>query len=916
MSEEPSRGPTSQECNSEQAHESQAQRRSSRASRSLSWSPEPVSNGTSSSALSSSEPRGSSCGSMNADDEDSQSCKDDLSSSKKGTSKKSLLSQARSLSATNIALGASQTGSCMGKIVGKATVIRRPSIARLKALFEKSDSDDLPGTDPGRKRPVLRSYSQRVAPHRPSVAQVPEVVKGAGQPPPISKHKPLVSKRKSLGPSARKAKEFRDQEKSQRVVCVEPNPAATKDEKSVQPTANSETRRLQASAQRGAYNGSGSNSARQSDTCGNWYKGGDAMERNVLYKSFSSSNLASLGLLTNSRQAPSMSQGKGPLQSDMATRYDKQLDLPPQLPTKKRAMQTLYAPIPYRSSESLKRSQTLPAPPRNGNETRVPPQKTSIYDFLPRKNADDPPRLPPKRMKPTRPQQQPVPLSALNNTYVNMPDMLLARNELMSRIGDSRYINVSVETKENLNQIEKTIRQHPRGAIIDLTSRESFDNNTTSVPRYEQVWDGQPMRHRSRCSKDNETTNMKSLNDRRAKSHGEPSQSIDSGILKSEKQTPASTVSTDKERSATLPSTFRTHDHIKDRNAPCQPEKQASSNILSDLDTSDICTTQDERSGTEYDTLFAESSDATETDEKGLSKGEDLGVHSPNELGSTMFQPLRFSKTAETEVKQPLPTYETIYPTHPAPRFASCFQTGTQSSNGRAGYSTYNPPPKPPRTFDYSNRYYDKGRLIVSVVSPKKSNFPESVYQVPPHPRVRSISRPCQGPPHEAVDFMSASMPTFGAVPLAPLYHTRQHVAAPSTHDYENVYATRSASSSEQGGFSGTKLVKHHSEYRPQGKATLQEPAGKPGGSLHHPKTLQHSFSDVSMYEALRGSLLQQQHQQDESFPQYAVVMKHKKQNRPSGQESRVAPIDVSSGSLSPSAPPRSRRHTPLEVPG
>ncbi|KFM74599.1 hypothetical protein X975_02598, partial [Stegodyphus mimosarum] len=51
-----------------------------------------------------------------------------------------------------------------GKLVGKATVIRRPSIAKLKALFEKTSQGNTDFTDSARqRRPLFRSHSHYVS---------------------------------------------------------------------------------------------------------------------------------------------------------------------------------------------------------------------------------------------------------------------------------------------------------------------------------------------------------------------------------------------------------------------------------------------------------------------------------------------------------------------------------------------------------------------------------------------------------------------------------------------------------------------------------------------------------------------------------------------------------------------------------
>ncbi|XP_029828195.3 uncharacterized protein LOC8026584 isoform X2 [Ixodes scapularis] len=900
------------------SNEARDARRSQRDQRSLSWSPEPHSHETSSSILSSSDPRGSSRSSVITDDEDSQSCKDEIPRKSLGKKKNvaeeqssrfaAALCRTRSLSATNVAsLATTTTGERKegsGKIVGKATVIRRPSIARLKALFEKSDSDDLVGAETTRKRPVFRSYSQRVAPRQPSVAQVPDGAQAAQ----ASATRPWIAKRKSLGPSARKAKEFRGQEKSQRQATeansrksTKPAPSSARTKVSVAPVQKEEART--------------DGNAKEHNVPVSWYGtgSGEVREKNGLYKSFSSSNLVGLGVRTTNGSQVSesvLAVAKSSPSSDTVVKFGQQRDLPPQLPTKKRTAQILYAPVPFRSSEAAKRSQTLSAPPRNSNDVKkeFQPQRSSIYDFLPRKSADEPPRLPPKRTKPTKPLVQPVPISALNNTYVNVSDMLLARNELMLRLGDTRYTNVSLETKENLSQIENTIRQHPRGAIIDLTSRKSFNDPAAPAPKYEQVWDGQPLKCKQTERDPSEAGNASA---KRPDTLGEvPESAVENA--------------SSKEKSATLPSAFRTHS----RDMP-QSARQVQQNALSDQDTSDIATTQDERSGTEYDTLFAESSDATETDDpygKGLAKSANLaGFQTCNQgfnVGSDVgrvpvgfFQAVRRHPSpmvAKTEVKHPLPAYETIYPTQSPPMFVPCYSPEAMT------YSKVNPPPKPPRTFDYGNRY-DGGRLIVSVVSPKKSQPSESIYQVPPQPRVRpSISRPFQGPSttSEVVDFTSVPMPTFGTVPFVPLYHPRHAGVQQTQHDYENVYAAHAPAFQfprDEARPRGAGIVKHHSEYRPPGKAPLRESAS---GKVSHPtKALQHSFSDAGVYGALRGQQLQPLQQQTSVPAEYAVVVRPKRPCAAQGPQRRfvVAEDNVSTSLRGPAAPPRSRRQAPLE---
>ncbi|KAH7947867.1 hypothetical protein HPB52_016417 [Rhipicephalus sanguineus] len=561
--------------------------------------PEPNSVATSSSVLSSSDARGGSRSSVITDDEDSQSCKDDPVQMKKSLGKKktseeqskaATLSRVRSLSATNICLedppGKVEVADSGGKIVGKATVIRRPSIARLKALFEKSDSDDF---------------------------------------------KPLLLKRKSLGPSARKAKEFRDQEKSQKQTGASSGTASKKEnqtsqaEQSVPVTA---TTTKVTSTPMQMVSSSSEAAAKPQCLAASWYgDSGDVWEKNVL--------------------------GADGVQ--------------PQ---------------------------------------KCEPRGSSIYDFLPRKD-DAPPRLPPKT-KLTKPQSRVVPISALNNTYVNVSDMVLARNELMSA--------------------------HEETAV-----------------KAARPW-----------------------------------------------MTPASA----KEKSATLPSAFRTHANQKEfprQNARQDPLAASSS----EMDTSDIYTTHDERSGT----------DAT------------------------------------------------------------------------AG-------------------------------SPKKPS--ESIYQVPPQPRTtpHMISRPLHRlpPSCDPMAHSATSVPSFGTVPFAPVYHPRQGVSAIRSPDYENVYACHSALADAQGATrqQGTRIVKHHSEYRPQIRVPRPEPVevSKPASSVPAGKLpLQHSFSDASIYEALRGSLSHQQQEQQrlaEIQAQYAVIVKPKK----SGLQKSKTVVSESAllGPLGPSAPPRCRR--------
>ncbi|XP_023227592.1 putative uncharacterized protein DDB_G0282133 [Centruroides sculpturatus] len=48
------------------------------------------------------------------------------------------------------------------------------------------------------------------------------------------------------------------------------------------------------------------------------------------------------------------------------------------------------------------------------------------------------------------------------------------------------YMNVNPTTKKNIEQIENSLQQHPRGAIIDLTSRQSFANEQQMANNTEQ----------------------------------------------------------------------------------------------------------------------------------------------------------------------------------------------------------------------------------------------------------------------------------------------------------------------------------------------------------------------------------------------------------------------------------------------
>lgn len=920
-----SKAPAAQDATTDSAGNEETSQRQARASRSMSWSPEPNSVATSSSALSSSDPRGGSRSSMITDDEDSQSCKEDSVQAKKCLDKKkngdeqgSALSRGRSMSVTDIctedSAGKAVKGDAPGKIVGKATVIRRPSIARLKALFEKSDSDDVSAGEANRRRPVFRSYSQRITPRRPSVAQVPD---GAEAPSMASKFKPLLSKRKSLGPSARKAKEFRDQEKSQRQIAAGSTATSKKEnqaDKSVPETVHT-TKVMTTPPVLMVSSSSDANTRPQgaASSLSVSAAGGDAWEKNVLYKSFSSSNLSGLASHANGNvpsSKPLSEASRMSLSSSVSSKLGQKCDPPPQLPTKKRTAQTLYAPIPfYTVDPATRKSQTLPA--TAGNPNNLQPQQgqargSSIYDFLPRKDADMPPRLPPKT-KPSKLQTPVVPISALNNTYVNVSDMLLARNELMSRLSDGRYINVNPEVKENLKRIESVIRQHPRGAIIDLTSRKSFNDRIAAGSKYEQVWDGKTFVKRDPKAETEKTVTV-----------GQPAKNEGDSWFAARRDCYESGTTIDnssnKEKSATLPSAFRTHDRANQRDFPAQGAKQDALTVSSsDMDTSDVYTTHDERSGTEYDTLFAESSDATETDapsEKDRRWKAMVGAHPghahvvPPQLAKNMPG---YAAVADTEVKRPLPAYETIYPLQPG--FVA----------RRVPYTGSNPPPKPPRTYGYcAGGKYEAGHVGAPVAYPKRAQLSESIYQVPPQPRTtpHMISRPLHRLPSscDPSAFLPSAVPNFGAAPFVPLYHPRQGVSSIRSPDYENVYACRSAVGSGQSAAKqqGVGIVKHHSEYRPQVKAPPRESeSSKPGKTLQPTAKapLQHSFSDASIYEALRGSLSQQpQHQQEQQRladiqAQYAVVVKPKKSGL---QKSKT--VVSESALLGPSAPPRCRR--------
>lgn len=920
-----SKAPAAQDATTDSAGNEETSQRQARASRSMSWSPEPNSVATSSSALSSSDPRGGSRSSMITDDEDSQSCKEDSVQAKKCLDKKkngdeqgSALSRGRSMSATDIctedSAGKAAKGDAPGKIVGKATVIRRPSIARLKALFEKSDSDDVSAGEANRRRPVFRSYSQRITPRRPSVAQVPD---GAEAPSMASKFKPLLSKRKSLGPSARKAKEFRDQEKSQRQIAAGSTATSKKEnqaDKSVPETVHT-TKVMTTPPVLMVSSSSDANTRPQgaASSLSVSAAGGDTWEKNVLYKSFSSSNLSGLASHANGNvpsSKPLSEASRMSLSSSVSSKLGQKCDPPPQLPTKKRTAQTLYAPIPfYTVDPATRKSQTLPA--TAGNPNNLQPQQgqargSSIYDFLPRKDADMPPRLPPKT-KPSKLQTPVVPISALNNTYVNVSDMLLARNELMSRLSDGRYINVNPEVKENLKRIESVIRQHPRGAIIDLTSRKSFNDRIAAGSKYEQVWDGKTFVKRDPKAETEKTVTV-----------GQPAKNEGDSWFAARRDCYESGTTIDnssnKEKSATLPSAFRTHDRANQRDFPAQGAKQDALTVSSsDMDTSDVYTTHDERSGTEYDTLFAESSDATETDapsEKDRRWKAMVGAHPghahvvPPQLAKNMPG---YAAVADTEVKRPLPAYETIYPLQPG--FVA----------RRVPYTGSNPPPKPPRTYGYcAGGKYEAGHVGAPVAYPKRAQLSESIYQVPPQPRTtpHMISRPLHRLPSscDPSAFLPSAVPNFGAAPFVPLYHPRQGVSSIRSPDYENVYACRSAVGSGQSAAKqqGVGIVKHHSEYRPQVKAPPRESeSSKPGKTLQPTAKapLQHSFSDASIYEALRGSLSQQpQHQQEQQRladiqAQYAVVVKPKKSGL---QKSKT--VVSESALLGPSAPPRCRR--------
>ncbi|XP_064488282.1 uncharacterized protein LOC135400367 [Ornithodoros turicata] len=851
-----------------------------RASRSSSWSPEPISNETSSSLMSLSDPRMSSRSSMITDDEDSQSCKEDLAKATRNKAVSSKpkadgesnrperlsLNRALSLSTTNIAstlcMSTNQDDELSKKVVGKATVIRRPSIARLKALFERSlstDSDE-PGGDARRKRPIFRSYSQRVTPNQPAVARTPTEK-------PATKQKPVVAERKTLGPSARKAKEFRELEKNQKSSCH--------------------------GSSKATVSGSTASTSQKHE----WYALAGAppaepMGTRSLYKSLSSSNIASATHVKCS--APSQGSSSAQARDDTCVSHatDLQPEVPPTLPTKKRTAQAVYASLTSQAIDSRRKSQTLPAPPRvlDDGMTVVPP-KTTIYDFLPGSNGrvDAPPRLPPKKVRPSQGLVPHVPLSALNNTYVNVSDVLMARRELLARLREGhrrfneQYTNVAAEAKENR---ERTVDQHRGSSSRDLVSRKLFEEHKVTVPKYEQIWNGSQLQA-PQASKDR--SNME--------------QCSASNAARCKTVITAS----EREKSATLPSAFRSSECSVHHPTPTfSANWQGNPTSASDLDTSDICTTTDEQtcSGTEYDTIFVESSD-TGTDVQHDDDFWHTNDHFSNTapLSNSMLQaqkhtaPCRMEDKMshppcipDTDVKQPAATnsvltrpflhgsvkmhtsapqaspYEHIYPTSPR----------RPTPHSPSENLPCQPPPKPPRTFEHGK--FDGGRLIVSVVSPKKHSADQGRSQQ-----------------HCASSSASSSGQGNGV----------------QQHDYENIYSEWTvpftSKEVERQVRPSKKIVKHHSEYRPHGSKPHLEATSERVPATDAGKSLHHSLSDVSIYEVLRASHQQQQHPEavGSADPQYAVVVKPKKQLSVAVCKEQKS----SEGGSRPAAPPRVRRH-------
>lgn len=902
--------------------------------RSGSWTPEPVSNDTSSSPISLSDRRMSSRSSAITDDEDSQSCKEDTARDKQALMvktlsrrtkaaddseakfEKSVPNLTRSLSATNIMSGlsvsASQDEDC-GKKVGKATVIRRPSIARLKALFERSistDSDE-PSGEVRKRRPIFRSYSQRVTPNAPAVAHTPSIAEK-----PTSKQKPVLLERRSLGPSARKAREFRELEKNQKSFCSEP------------PTDQATGALVAPSVSEGTGSASGS---QDFGTPSKWYSGASMLtdenrKAGGLHKSLSSSNLTTAMDLSNGwcDKDTKPTPPKRDLSLYSSSTAPLPYNPPPILPTKKRTAQAMYTPVPSRLAESRRKSRTLPSRASEGCPSAAP-SKSSLYDFLPASSsrAEVPPRLPPKRAQPSRVRPQPVPLSALSNTYVNVLDVLAAKRELLARLHEGhrrfeeqRRANINSEVNENVKQVERTSQPQEKRAAVDLTPKKLAEERNAEGPQYERIWYGSRLRVKE------EESDIDTSCD--AEHHFLP------GKLRND----ATDSALGKGRSATLPPAFRASD-CRVENTPVSSSAFCgkweghgySSAAPSDVDMSDIYTTTSEEqtcSGTDYDTLFVESNDTTGTDvpsEEDPSRMLGASTVAPSKSNELFPKEMIMGVTPGVD-KHPVLTklrsvgpfvrveprpdvsqpsfYEHIYP---APVRSAPLPLSARAAE--EDFLLAQPPPKPPRTFEHGK--FDRGRLIVSVVSPKKLPLEcrgEDTASLHPKPQPRP--RPSVTSPE-----MSDVVVSAGTAASISSCHP-QH---PVSHVYENIYAERivpftTDEVKRRARPASTIIKQQHLECRPPGSRPMLEPTRSVVPDACQGKLLQHSLSDASVYEVLRASLQhQQQHPSvvEQAGSPYAVVRKQGKHKMSvaASEDQRQKPAE---GIQEPSAPPRVRR--------
>lgn len=410
-----------------------------------------------------------------------------------------------------------------GKLVGKATVIRRPSIAKLKALFEKtSPQSNSDSSDTGRRRTLFRSHSHYVS-HTSRAFSLSD-----------STNQHNSSKSDSRTPPALKTEENRfDKEKISSQTNTESSHLSNiESSSSLNPTYISQQLTAQGNVN---YIHSSDNNRKAvlkvsymspADYSKESIKQVISIEHPVTHSSVHEPHFHSDDFNVN------------PQMTIKHTACEPKTDKPPELPLKKKPV----LPAPQTVNFVEKNKETEVTVPRfrvnmpkestfseSSNKSGVTSSQRdtinrnsgqmekSYKEFNPPKvssaspdwTSDDSLReyvrhshtverhVLHKNQSFSDPEQsarcldqngKQVAKPKLSLTDQTFPKLTYSADkgldEKVSFSHECAYMNINSLAQKNIRQIEEKLKNHPRGAIIDLTSRKSYIDETTPERQY------------------------------------------------------------------------------------------------------------------------------------------------------------------------------------------------------------------------------------------------------------------------------------------------------------------------------------------------------------------------------------------------------------------------------------------------